>query len=98
MNVFSVVVSSVSMLSAVVAIFFAIKNGHKANVDEVKQRVEENTKINLKLDAITNNVSDIKSTVQEINKEVQKHSTQLTQHELQIKELERRIVELEKAP
>ena len=40
---------------------------------DIEERVKENTRINMKLDAISNNTTEIKNEVSEMRKEINSH-------------------------
>ena len=91
MEAFTIIVSSVSMLGALVAIYYALRNGKKTDEKEFQQRVEENTRINIKLDDISSKTSDIKAELQNISKTVQSHDIKLAELDIRTKELEKRV-------
>ena len=95
MNILSIIVSCVSMIGTSVAIYFAFKNGKKNDNDDLKQRIEDNTKITMKLDNISDGISEIKKTMEKISNDVQKHNDKLIEHDMQIKDLLRRVKDLE---
>lgn len=96
MNILSIIVSCVSMCGTAVAIFFACKNGKRTDDNDFKQRIEENTKIVVKLDNISDGIAEIKKTVEKISNDVQKHNEKLIKHDLQIEDLLNRVKDLEK--
>lgn len=51
---------AISVLSVGSAIYFNSKSSKHTDVEEIKQRVEESTRTNMKLDEIGRNVNDIK--------------------------------------
>jgi hypothetical protein len=83
------------MIGTSVAIYFAFKNGKKNDNDDLKQRIEDNTKITMKLDNISDGISEIKKTMEKISNDVQKHNDKLIEHDMQIKDLLRRVKDLE---
>lgn len=95
MNYLPTIVSMISMLGTLIAIYFALKNGKRTDDADFQKRVEENTRINLKLDEISNKTSDIKDEVQNISKIVQSHDIKLTELDLRCRALEERVKELE---
>lgn len=92
---FSIVVSCVSMLGTLTAIYFAVRGGQRTNVSEITQRVEENTRMNMKLDTIYSTVSDINKQLAKLNESVQKHNEKFIEMELKLKGIEQRLDDLE---
>lgn len=50
-----------SIVSVAFAIFFGLKSNRRSDVKEIEERAANNAKVNMKLDIISNNVTDIKS-------------------------------------
>lgn len=65
------VVALVSAASALVAIFFAVKNGKRTDTKEIERRAAERTETNVKLDVISGDVREIKETSKETVRNVQ---------------------------
>lgn len=83
-----------SVVSVSFSIFFGLKNNKRSDTKDIEDRVRENTKINMKLDNIASNTSDIKSEVSEIKKEMSGHETRIIKVEDSAKSAHHRIDEI----
>lgn len=83
-----------SVVSVSFSIFFGLKNNKRSDTKDIEERVRENTKINMKLDNIASNTSDIKSEVSDIKKEMSGHETRIIKVEDSAKSAHRRIDEI----
>lgn len=90
-SIISVIISVFSFISAT---YFSKKNSNKADAQEIENRVAENTKMNMKLDEINRNTTDIKYDISAIKKDVQKHSEKIVELESSTKQAHHRIDEL----
>ena len=50
-----------------------LKSDKRTDTKDIEERVKENTRINMKLDAISNNTTEIKNEVSEMRKEINSH-------------------------
>lgn len=50
----------ISVLSLGFSVFMGLKSNKRTDAKDIEERVKENTRINMKLDAISNNTTDIK--------------------------------------
>ena len=60
----------ISVLSLGFSVYIGLKNSKRTDTKDIEERVKENTRINMKLDAISNNTTDIKNEVSEMRKEI----------------------------
>lgn len=81
----------VSVTSLAFSIFFGIKNNKRSDAKEIEARVRENTKINMKLDNITSNTTDIKNEISEMRREINSHDNRLVKVEDSVKSAHHRI-------
>ncbi len=51
----------VGILSFSFAVYFGLKNNRRSDVKDIEERAANNAKVNMKLDLISQNVSDIKN-------------------------------------
>lgn len=65
------VVALISAASALVAIFFAVKNGKRTDTKEIERRAAERTETNMKLDAISRDVKETKENSKETARNMQ---------------------------
>lgn len=91
----------VSIVSLVFSVFFGLftlgfnlKNSKHTDTKDVEERVERDTRINIKLDSISTNTADIKTEVAEMRKEVNSHNDRLIKVEESIKQAHHRISEV----
>lgn len=84
----------ISIVSVCFSIGFGMKNSKRTDTKDIEERVKENTRINMKLDAITNNTTDIKNDVSEMRKEINSHDSRIVKVEESVKSLHHRIDEL----
>lgn len=91
----ALIASTVGILGTITAIFFSLKNGKKADVTEIEKRVEENTRINLKLDEIITIIRDMKAETAELKGEVRVHADRIIKVEESTKQAHHRLDTLE---
>lgn len=96
----AVIISIISVAFSVFFGFFSLsfnfKNDKKANSSEFEERVRENTRINLKLDEISSNTTEIKKEVTEMRRELNSHDSRIVKVEESAKQAHHRIDELVK--
>jgi predicted nuclease with TOPRIM domain len=92
----------ISIISVTFSIFFGIvslvlnlKNNRRTDNSDLEDRVRENTRINMKLDAISSNTKDIKDEVVEMRKELNSHDNRIIKVEESVKSLHHRVDEME---
>lgn len=91
----------ISIISVTFSIFFGIvslvlnlKNNRRTDNSDLEDRVRENTRINMKLDAISSNTKDIKDEVVEMRKELNSHDNRIIKVEESVKSLHHRVDEM----
>ena len=67
----------ISVLSLGFSVFMGLKSNKRTDNTELEERVRENTRINMKLDAISNNTTEIKNEVSEMRKEINSHDNRI---------------------
>lgn len=80
-----------SVVSVAFSIFFGVKNNKRSDTKEIEERVRENTKINMKLDNIALNTSDIKNELTAMKKDVSGHEARIIKVEDSAKSAHHRI-------
>ena len=85
------IVTVISALSALVAIFYAVKNGRRSNEDEIAEKIARETRIDMKLDEISNNVKEVKETVKSIQNDVKDHEGRIVKLEASYKSEHKRL-------
>lgn len=93
---FDKIVTLVSVLIALVSVIFAIKNSKRNDVKDIEKRASENAIINVKLDTIQNNITDIKYDVSATKQDVSKLSERMIKVEESTKSAHKRLDEYEK--
>lgn len=86
----------ISVLSLGFSVFMGVKSNKRTDTKDIEERVKENTRINMKLDGITNNTAEIKAELSEMRKEINSHDTRLVKIEESVKSAHHRIDGVEK--
>ena len=81
----------ISVLSLGFSVYMGLKNNKRTDTQDVEERVKENTRIKMKLDAISNNTTDIKNEVSEMRKEINSHDNRIIKVEESVKSAHHRI-------
>lgn len=95
MSMESSVAIIISVLSLVFSVFKSLRSEKRTDTKEIEERVKENTRINMKLDAISNNTTDIKNEVSEMRKEINSHDGRIVKVEESVKSAHHRLDGLE---
>lgn len=85
----------ISVLSLAFSVFMGLKSNKRTDTKDIEERVKENTRINMKLDAISINTTDIKNEVSEMRKEINSHDNRIVKVEESVKSAHHRIDGLE---
>lgn len=95
-----IVISIIGMIftgiSVSAMIYFNSKNSKHTDEKEIRQRIEEQTRVNLKLDEINRNTTDIKYDVSAVKKDVQKHAEKIVEIEASAKQAHHRLDSIER--
>lgn len=95
-----IVISIVGMvftgISVSAMIYFNSKNSRHTDEKEIRERIEEQTRVNLKLDEINRNTTDIKYDVSAVKKDVQKHAEKIVEIEASAKQAHHRLDSIER--
>lgn len=81
----------ISIISVSFSIFFGLKNNKRSDVEDIKSRVERDTKTDAKLDEIGRDVKEVKDTVRNIQNDVKDHEGRITKLEASYTRLHERI-------
>ena len=81
----------ISVLSLGFSVFMGLKSNKRTDTKDIEERVKENTRINMKLDAISNNTTDIKNEVSEMRKEINSHDSRIVKVEESVKSYHHRL-------
>lgn len=85
----------ISVLSLSFSVFMGLKSNKRTDTKDIEERVKENTRINMKLDAISTNTTDIKNEVSEMRKEINSHDGRIVKVEESVKSAHHRLDGLE---
>lgn len=86
----------ISIVSVCFSVFFGLKNNKRSDTKEIEERVKDNTRINMKLDNIASNTTEIKNEVSEMRKEINSHGDRITKVEESVKSAHHRLDGFEK--
>lgn len=85
----------ISILSLGFSVFIGLKNNKRTDTKDIEERVKNNTEINMKLDAISSNTTEIKNEVTEMRKELNSHDNRIIKVEESVKSAHHRLDGLE---
>lgn len=85
----------ISVLSLGFSIFMGLKSNKRTDTKDIEERVKENTRINMKLDAISSNTTDIKNEISEMRREINSHDGRIVKVEESVKSAHHRLDGLE---
>ena len=88
--IISIISVTFSIFFGVVSLVLNIKNNRRTDNSDLEDRVRENTRINMKLDAISSNTKDIKDEVVKMRKELNSHDNRIIKVEESVKSLNHR--------
>lgn len=94
--IISIISVAFSVFFGLVSLFLNLKKDKKSDNSEIEERVRENTRINMKLDSISTNTTDIKNEITEMRKELNSHDNRIVKVEESAKQAHHRIDELVK--
>lgn len=94
-TVVSIIAVTLSFIFGIISICFSCRNNKRTDTKDIEERVKENTRINMKLDAISTNTTDIKNEVLEMRKEINSHNDRIIKVEESVKSLHHRLDGLE---
>ena len=84
----------ISIVSVSFAVFFGLKNNRRSDEKEISERIARDTKTDMKLDAIANDVKEVKETVKSIQSDVKDHEGRIVKLEASYKAEHKRLDEL----
>ena len=92
--IISIISVTFSIFFGIVSLVLNIKNNRRTDNSDLEDRVRENTRINMKLDAISSNTKEIKDEVVEMRKELNSHDNRIIKVEESVKSLHHRVDEM----
>lgn len=84
----------ISIISVSFSIFFGLKNNKRSDVEDIKSRVERDTKTDAKLDEISRDVKDVKDTVRTIQSDIKDHEGRIAKLEASYRAEHKRLDEV----
>lgn len=92
--IISIISVTFSIFFGIISLVLNIKNNRRTDNSDLEDRVRENTRINMKLDTISNNTKEIKDEVVEMRKELNSHDSRIIKVEESVKSLHHRVDEM----
>ena len=89
--IISIISVAFSVFFGLFSLFFNLKNTKQSDNSELAERVRENTRINMKLDTISSNTTEIKNEVTEMRKELNSHDNRIVKVDESVKSAHHRI-------
>lgn len=93
--VISILAVIVSIISVAAMIYFNSKNSKHTDIKDIERQVAERTEMNMKLDEINRNTTDIKYDVTTVKKDIQKHAEKIIEIETSARQAHHRLDGLE---
>lgn len=85
----------ISIVSLAFSVFFGLKSSKHTDTKDIEERVKDNTRINMKLDAIAGTTQEIKSEITTMREEINKHNDKIIKLEQSLKSAHYRLDTLE---
>lgn len=85
----------ISIVSLAFSVFFGLKSSKHTDTKDIEERVKDNTRINMKLDAIAGTTQEIKSEISTMREEINKHNDKIIKLEQILKSAHHRLDNLE---
>lgn len=84
----------ISAISVAFAIYTGLKNSRKADEKEISERIERETRTDMKLTEIGNDVKEIKESVKKIQEDIKDHEGRIVKLEASYKAAHKRLDEI----
>jgi septal ring factor EnvC (AmiA/AmiB activator) len=81
----------ISIVSVVFSIFFGLKNNKRSDTKDIEERVRNDTKINVKLDNISQTTQDIKNEIASMRDDIKSHNDRIIKVEESVKQAHKRL-------
>lgn len=85
----------ISVVSLAFSVFFGLKSSKHTDTKDIEERVKDNTRINMKLDAIAGTTQEIKSEISSMREEINSHNDKIIKLEQSLKSEHHRLDTLE---
>lgn len=83
----------ISLAALIVSIVRGSKTDHKADTKEIQERVAETTRLDVKLDAISKDIADLKDEIRSQRKEFQNLTERVAKVEASVSQAHKRLDE-----
>lgn len=84
----------ISLCALLFSIYMGVRGNKKTDTDEIKSRVERETRLDMKLVEIGNDVKEVKETVKSIQNDVKDHEGRIVKLEASLKAEHKRLDEV----
>lgn len=84
----------VSIASLSFSVYMGLKNNKRTDEKEIAERIARDTRTDMKLDEISNNVKEVKETVKSIQSDVKDHEGRIVKMEASLKAEHKRLDEV----
>ena len=81
----------ISVLSLGFSVFMGLKSNKRTDAKDIEDRVKENTRINMKLDAILDTINEMKDERSEMTKKLSEHDSRITKIESSVSSAHHRL-------
>lgn len=85
----------ISIVSLAFSVFFGLKNNKRTDTKDIEERVKDNTRINMKLDAIADTMQEIKTELSSMREDINSHNDKIIMLESSLKSAHHRLDTLE---
>lgn len=86
----------VSIVSLCFSTYFGLRSNKRSDTKDLEERVKSDTRINMKLDSISEAVADVKKEVASMREDIASHNGRLIKLEASVKSAHHRIDYMEK--
>lgn len=94
-EIITIAVAIVGMLISLTAVLFTAKGSKRTDVKDLEARIAENTKLNIKLDNIANDIAEIKEEIRANRQEMQNLTERVAKVEASAKQAHHRLDRME---
>ena len=81
----------ISVLSLGFSVFMGLKSKKRTDTKDIEDRVKENTRINMKLDAILDTINEMKDERSEMTKKLSEHDSRISKIESSVSSAHHRL-------
>ncbi|MCD7724294.1 MAG: hypothetical protein LUI12_01855 [Clostridiales bacterium] len=81
----------ISIISVAFSVYFGLKNSRRTDSKDFEENVKNNTRINMKLDEISRNVTDMRVEITSMREDMKSHNDRIIKVEESCKQAHHRI-------